>query len=125
SACCARRWPSRAATWRRSGPRCSGPPPRPGPPRLGPVAGESSAREPWVHGPAVREDGRVTDDPTVRSTMPPASFGWTAYGTPLHDDGAVPGGRDGRLELADVGRLARRAARGLVGVARAEERETL
>ncbi|MBD8063009.1 AAA family ATPase [Oceanitalea stevensii] len=57
--------------------------------------------------------------------MPSASFGWTAYGTPLHDDGGVPGGRDGRLELADVGRLARRATRGLVGVARAEERETL
>lgn len=57
--------------------------------------------------------------------MRSASFGWTAYGTPVHDGGPQATERDGRLELADVGRLARRAARGLVGVARAEERETL
>lgn len=38
--------------------------------------------------------------------------------------GAEGGGR-GRLELADAGRLARRAARGLVGVARADEAVTL
>lgn len=57
--------------------------------------------------------------------MASASLGWTAFGTPVDDGGPAATGPDGRLELADLGRLARRATRTLAKVARADERETL
>lgn len=54
-----------------------------------------------------------------------SSFGWTAY-TPL-TGGPAPAGpvEPDRAELADLGRLWRRAVRGVVGAARAGERPTL
>jgi len=52
--------------------------------------------------------------------MPSASFGWFAHTPP-----APARASDAKPELADVGRLVRRGVRGLVGVARAGERETL
>jgi hypothetical protein len=48
--------------------------------------------------------------------------GWTSYGPPEVAGTAVDGPRP---ELADVGRLARRAVRGVVQAARADEGETL
>jgi hypothetical protein len=54
-------------------------------------------------------------------------MGWVSYG-PAPDVVPAPGhpGEDGlRPELADVGRLVRRAVRGVVGAARAGERNTL
>ena len=53
------------------------------------------------------------------------SFGWSAYGPGGAPVGGAPAGGDLRPELADVGRLARRGLRAVVGAARAGERPSL
>jgi hypothetical protein len=56
--------------------------------------------------------------------MAKVSAGWTSY-APLPQEVPVSTGDEPRPELADVGRLARRAVRGLIGAARAAEGATL
>ena len=59
--------------------------------------------------------------------MPRRSMGWASYEPMPAVIPAPTGAGDGELrpELADVGRLVRRAVRGVVGAARAGERSTL
>ena len=52
-------------------------------------------------------------------------FGWSAYGPGPAAVGGATGEPDLRLELADVGRLARRGLRAVVGAARAGDRPRL
>jgi len=53
------------------------------------------------------------------------SYGWSAYGPGATPVGGVTADGDLRPELADVGRLARRGLRALVGAARADERPSI
>ena len=61
---------------------------------------------------------------TGRATMARVSAGWTSY-APLPREVPASTGDEPRPELADIGRLARRALRGVVGAARAGEGATL